>query len=745
MSSNLIELKEFFVEGGHTEKSHVLLHITEPTTSEEAARGYFFALAEINRGDKRQIEQLQRVITEFEQEYYSSPQAPNKQIFETILETANRRSHHVLNFPYSTVHCLFGVIHDTELYFAYHGHPRSILYYLENEEIKHAFAIDENEIPADRTQLFSTMIEGAMNPGDFFYISTPETDKHFTIDRVGKILSSRTLKQSSEHIEKVLKDLHGTTSFGGIIFYYPKKSEIKISTGKMPTNLKSDSTESIRNLKRNETAANYVINNSPLESILAKTQSAIANTNRKKTGGANDSSPHSPRHRSASNSTLGIIFTGIGHALVIFFGAIYHAIRTVLKYTGRTLVFLFLLITNKDKKRADVIRTLREDIESQKDRWHKVPITTKLALSIFTLLIIALFVSVAVIRARETRATRTLAAENKYQETIDRKNAAEAALIYGDEARALELFNETQALLEEYTQLSDAKDTSEKKSAIEKEMKDVLNRLRRIYAVEPQIFSDITQKFPDSKADSIIVLDKEIFAYGVDDHRLYRINLNNAEINATEYDPIFKFKSAAVPKEQDIIAFVSGEKNIVFFDKKTNALVSREITFPTSTVSLSDIFIYSRRLYALDTQNSTIWRHNETQTGYDRGSVWNKNSAPDLNQGTSIAVDGDVYISLSNGKILKFASGEAQAFSITGLDPAITGTKKIWTYNGLQNLYILDPAGHRLIMADKTGILRAQFTSELWQNPTSMYIDEPNQTAYIIDNGKIYKIKLTIE
>src|SRR3989344_2445824 len=43
-----LQIHEFFVEGGESERSHVLLHITEPSTPEEREKGYFFAVCELN-------------------------------------------------------------------------------------------------------------------------------------------------------------------------------------------------------------------------------------------------------------------------------------------------------------------------------------------------------------------------------------------------------------------------------------------------------------------------------------------------------------------------------------------------------------------------------------------------------------------------------------------------------------------------------------------------------------------------
>ena len=45
---NNVDIREFFVEGDDQKTSHVLLHITEPSTAEEIEKGYFLALCEIN-------------------------------------------------------------------------------------------------------------------------------------------------------------------------------------------------------------------------------------------------------------------------------------------------------------------------------------------------------------------------------------------------------------------------------------------------------------------------------------------------------------------------------------------------------------------------------------------------------------------------------------------------------------------------------------------------------------------------
>ena len=86
----ILQLNEFFVEGGEQQKSHVLLHITEPSTPEERTKGYFFAVCEINNGDNAYIAELQGPRDKVENDYYATEEADDKNGLEMVLEEINQ-------------------------------------------------------------------------------------------------------------------------------------------------------------------------------------------------------------------------------------------------------------------------------------------------------------------------------------------------------------------------------------------------------------------------------------------------------------------------------------------------------------------------------------------------------------------------------------------------------------------------------------------------------------------------------
>ena len=98
----------------------------------------------------------------------------------------------------------------------------------------------------------------------------------------------------------------------------------------------------------------------------------------------------------------------------------------------------------------------------------------------------------------------------------------------------------------------------------------------------------------------------------------------------------------------------------------------------------------------------------------------------------------------SSGQIIKLTKGASSAFSLQELSPSLTSGDKIWTYNDLNYLYVLDGANKRLIILEKDGRLKAQITAKEFVHPSDMLIDDAGKTAYVIDQSRLYKLSLPL-
>ena len=173
---HVLQLNEFFVEGGKQELSHVLLHITEPSTPEEMSKGYFFAICEINQAETKYITKLQEIIDEAENNYYETPDEVGKTSLEIILEKINQHAYALVR-PGVTLNCVIGAIRQPEIIFTFFGKPQMVLFYKNRQGLYQKMdlinANAEETEKDDSPQLFSQIVQGKISPNDYLFAGTP--------------------------------------------------------------------------------------------------------------------------------------------------------------------------------------------------------------------------------------------------------------------------------------------------------------------------------------------------------------------------------------------------------------------------------------------------------------------------------------------------------------------------------------------------------------------------------------------
>jgi hypothetical protein len=749
---DILEINEFFIEGRNQERSHVLLHITEPGTPQEEEKGYFFAVAEINNGNLEQIEHLQQMIDDLESGYYETDDEEDKDAFETSLEFINRRGHHILEHTDSLTNCLVGVLRNHEVSFAYHGNPSAILFYEDkNEELQQIDVLgNENTAPA-HDQLFSSMMQGNVNEGDYFYVTTPHVIDYFPHDRIKKILVGKNTRQTSEHVSKVLKDLNNELSFGGIIFHFPNKSKIP-KTGKQPRGVDRGSAQSLNKMIEQERSTDEIMSpplmgnikgtfknflterkelkaQKKLESVQDKRKKTI---NVKKKG----SIETNIRQPEEGESIVNTVLITIGRGLVNLVITIFNLLKVTIIFIGKSLLNLFILTTNRGGGRQIILDGYSQKMNEKKDSFINIPLSSKILL-IATIILATIFIgSLTTFKLKENREASLQAYNNQIQTITDKKNAADASIIYNDNERAMTLLQEAK---DNINMLPDSnKEEKEKIMELNEEVDVSLMKLRKLSVINPEIIADITQTNPEAQTKKLAMIDETLIAYGNDDVNLYKINYINKGVEQVIHNTIPHLLSADTPKENDKIIFITGKETLARYNKESSNLSKIDVTFPHNDTWITDLVIYNLRSYILDTNNNQIYRHNPTQTGYDKGTDWIKGTV-DLNDAVSITIDGDIYILKQSGDIYKFEGGNKTDFNITGLDPKLENPIKIWTYNDVQNIYILEPTNQRVVVLNKEGKMLEQYTATEWQSPTGMIVNESNKEIFILDNNKVYK------
>lgn len=757
-----LHLHEFFVEGNNPEESHVLLNITEPSTLAEKDKGYFFVICEINNAETKYIAKMQSIVDEIENSYYEIPDEANQTALEIVLNKINQENISMIQ-PDITLNCIIGVIRENEIIFSFYGHPQMVLFYKTKDGTYKKMDLVEENKPSEGSedsQLFSQIVQGKIGPNDYFFAGTPNIISYFNHDRLQKIITTRLPRLSSEHLQKVLSELRSNLSFGGIIVNL-QKGDDPISTTRISPIKKGSSARSLKNLFGAERNTADILSPSFLPKFQEKINSALEDQEEPEMMSANrpglranteiTSSHLRARHEKIKSTpsldwqekTKGFlefiwkILKYIGKGLFLFV----LMIGTIFSGIGRNIMLLFFVITNYQNRRRNILNAWARWWNNLKDNIKHLPLITKILLISVIVLVVVFSNGVWYVKAKQKNQARTQAF-NQAMDTIKTKqDTASGFLVYGDTEGALGKLNEAKDILKTLTCESNSEKTACQNN--EKEINDLLMKARKVTIAQPQLLADWSKLTPTTNADHAFILNNKIYGFGSDNANIVSYDLLTKESNLTTPPIAVKnFRGVSVPKENDYAILLYEDKNIAQFNPQDNSWKKIDISFPNPNAKISSAIVYNRRVYSLDTANNQIYKHDVITNGFSLGKPWLQDNLTDLKAGVDLAVDGDVFVLSQNGVINKFTKGQLQNFNLSKIEPPLASADKIWTYNDLNYIYVLDTLEKRILVIDKMGQVKNQITADEFSKPTAILVDEPKNIMYILDNNKLYQVAL---
>ncbi|MFB6226639.1 MAG: hypothetical protein ABEJ02_04775 [Candidatus Paceibacteria bacterium] len=688
MHKNL-DIQEFFIEGDEREKSHVLLHITEPTTPEEKRKGYFFAVAEIENGTVEQIRHVQKMIDDLESGFYETEDT-DEDPFESTLEYINKRSHKILKYEDSKVHCFVAAVKENEVSFAYHGEPQAFLFYNDNKGYQQLELIEEEENQKD--QLFSAVIEGEIHTGDVFYIGTPNIEKLLSNSRLKSLISNNTIVQGAQHIQRSLTGFKPELSFGGILFQ-PKDKPDKDTT----TTTTSDTETNYRPGKQNRNEGEGM----PQKAVVS----------------------------------LGKVITKGVKWLFRWVAKIFIAIKDA-------FVALAILITNRGGQRKTIVRSIKRGIEDKKRSFKELPWLSKILLIVAVLSALIFAGSITYIKYKENREAAIKSYKNKVQAIKDKKNKAQAELIYDKDNKALKLLKEAKTLTAKLPQGLSSKEGLTPKEELRKKIIKEMNKVKKIEQATPKTIAKINEK-----NNSLVSTNNKLIAFGTDTNKFDVFDLSSKEKISKSHSEFSNLTLAAASKDSNNIIFQTKDNTAVKMDGKSLELTKQEIFYPNDNINIADISTYAGNLYVLDSKNQQIYKHTPIEEGFSKGTNWLNDStaeAVDLSQARSLAIDGNIYVLSRSGQIFKFFKGNKEKLEVESINPKLNNPTQLWTNSELDHLYVLEPKNNRVIIFNKNGGLIKQIKSDKWKDIQSMVIKEKQDKGYVIDKNQIFEFNLNL-
>lgn len=201
---------------------------------------------------------------------------------------------------------------------------------------------------------------------------------------------------------------------------------------------------------------------------------------------------------------------------------------------------------------------------------------------------------------------------------------------------------------------------------------------------------------------------------------------------------------------QGKLASLNGDNAWVFSTDK--GVLKTDLSSQKTTIAIKpdsgwgridDIYGFASNLYIVDEGKNQIWKYVPVENGYsDRLSYFKDGTSAALVGTKRLQIDSSVWVLRNGGEIDKYTEGVADFFSFAGLDKPVVDPKSFFVSDQTSNLYLLDSGNSRLLVLDKKGNYKAQYTSGSFANFTDLVVDEAGKKAYFLQGGKIFQMDL---
>ncbi len=595
--------------------------------------------------------------------------------------------------------------------------------------------------------LFTNIINGRMNVGDYLFFATESLLDYFSLEKICKTVSSSSPEESANVFKQILDEVtNSQATFAALILklepdFKPKSSPVITAPEPKQISLPQNSMDGLL-----KTAANTEKMLTPSLSLnfgvgLASLWGKIKNPFKKRSEIKDSARLEYYSSQFSQPSRHNKFFKTFSLVLLAAIRLPYYILKTLVVYTAKLLKIIFYLLTNKGGSRQATAQGMGDEIKQTannlKSKFNQMPRLSRVLFISAVVFVLLFILSTALLYNNYQNRTTSEVLSQKTEAIQNKKSAAEASLIYNDEESARNALAEAQTLLAEFPQKT--KNEKQIYQNLAQEINTLQEKLRHVVRIdEPALLADFAAEKPETKVLEIVLRGKNIYAADDMASIIYKLNLTNREITSQETSGhALKMGVAG----NNSIVFYEPERKFFSFSFNDETLRPLPVILNENEKSIDDLALYNQRLYVLDVKDNQVWRHNPAPEEFSQGTRWLRENI-NLEGAVSMAIDGTIFVAKSNGEIIKLGNGQKLNFSAQ-IDPALSAPSKIWTSAESSYLYILEPTAKRLVVVDKNGKLKIQYFSEKFNDLRDFSVSEEDKKIYLLDGNSVYEIAAT--
>ena len=325
--------------------------------------------------------------------------------------------------------------------------------------------------------------------------------------------------------------------------------------------------------------------------------------------------------------------------------------------------------------------------------------------------------------------------KNKYEGILQQaQNEVDQAISLAsvDADRSRQLFSDSEQKLNQITSM---KINDPKVDALSNKINSSRGAILGEYIETPQMFLDLTLLSSGFKGDTIAFSGGTIYILDKGGQRIVSVDISTKKSLVVSGPSVLSSPEGLAAYETNVYA-LEGD-GIYEVDSGPSKVIDK--TWP------GDAFIaaFAGNIYVMDKEGGEIYRYQGLNGAFPNQEKWlSASTNADFSNVSQIAIDGSIYALYPNSKILKFAQGSSQSFRLTGIVPDIGSIDAIYASPDNQYLYLLDKAGSRVVVIDKTGKYKAQYVDLGISQAINLVASETDKKIILLTGDKLYSIDL---
>lgn len=255
------------------------------------------------------------------------------------------------------------------------------------------------------------------------------------------------------------------------------------------------------------------------------------------------------------------------------------------------------------------------------------------------------------------------------------------------------------------------------------------------------IYYDMRLAVPDFVATIAAGNQEYIFAIDTQQQTGLLLNVTTKQV-ISRVDPIFsRARSVAVIPGEGFVILSSGIYLIPFTATELIPQTLKEEGDSNRQASL--IGAFGPYVYVLNPVKRSLYRYAKQKEEYSSPIGWLQDPlGVSYDAVTSLAVDGDVWITTDAGELKKFTAGKTTALNLDPVEPKIVNPIFLATAEESPALYILEPAAKRIVIYSKDGQFLKQITSPSLAAAQTLILNVNDNTLSIINGSLVYALNL---